>query len=90
MKKHLKEIIEDAKMNAGYEICCMGDKTPEKLLLAINVFWSIYWSIRISILSKVCKRKGHDWLDESYGGPDSGCMAGTCQRCGYSFHHQLY
>jgi hypothetical protein len=38
----------------------------------------------------VCHWKGHDWIDESYGGPDSGCMAGTCKRCGYSFHTQLY
>lgn len=41
-------------------------------------------------LSQICKVRDHDWVDESYGGPDSGCMAGTCRRCGYSFHHKLY
>jgi hypothetical protein len=29
-------------------------------------------------------------VDDGYGGPDSGCMAGHCPRCGYSFHHTLY
>jgi hypothetical protein len=38
----------------------------------------------------ICKHFDHDWVDESYGGPDSGCMAGHCNRCGYSFHHTLY
>lgn len=38
----------------------------------------------------VCHRYGHDWIDESYGGPDSGCMAGECKRCGESFHTTLY
>jgi len=42
------------------------------------------------LLSLLCKWRGHDWVDESYGGPDSGCMAGTCNRCGYSFHTTLY
>jgi hypothetical protein len=37
-----------------------------------------------------CELVGHDWFDDSYGGPDSGCMAGHCVRCGYSFHHTLY
>lgn len=32
----------------------------------------------------------HDWEDDSYGGPESGCMAAHCKRCGYSFHTTLY
>lgn len=32
----------------------------------------------------------HDWEDDSYGGPESGCMAAHCNRCGFSFHEQLY
>lgn len=38
----------------------------------------------------ICRIKGHEWVDESYGGPESGAMAGRCERCGHSFHHQLY
>lgn len=37
-----------------------------------------------------CEKKGHKWVDDSYGGPESGAMAAHCTRCGYSFHHQLY
>lgn len=37
-----------------------------------------------------CPDGKHDWEDDSYGGPESGCMAGHCKRCGFSFHEQLY
>lgn len=33
----------------------------------------------------------HDnMVDESYAGPDSGCIGGHCPDCGYSYHHVLY
>ena len=32
----------------------------------------------------------HYWKDESYGGPDSGCIDMTCTKCGASFHETLY
>lgn len=38
----------------------------------------------------ICKYRGHDFECEDECGPDSGCMAGTCKRCGYSYHHTLY
>lgn len=38
----------------------------------------------------LCPNGNHEWQDDSYGGPESGCMAGHCTRCGFSFHHQLY
>ena len=90
MKELFKEIIKDAEMNTGYEIACMGNKTPERLLFLINILYILFWMVKVTVLEKTCKRKGHDWIDESYGGPDSGAMAGTCKRCGYSFHTQLY
>jgi hypothetical protein len=37
-----------------------------------------------------CEWSGHELVDNSYGGPDSGCMAMHCSRCGWSFHHTLY
>lgn len=46
--------------------------------------------VGVRLLTLVCKLKGHVWEDDSYGGPESGCMAGHCTRCGHSFHHQLY
>lgn len=39
-------------------------------------------------LAKKCPHKR--WEDTGYGGPESGCMAGHCKDCGYSFHHTLY
>lgn len=42
------------------------------------------------IRTYVCNFSSHRWIDDSYGGPDSGCMAGHCERCGHSFHTQLY
>lgn len=55
--------------------------------------WKMYdaWSrlkICVDILS--CAFGGHDLVDNSYGGPDSGCVAMSCRRCGWSFHHTLY
>lgn len=47
-------------------------------------------TVRGAYLAWYCERHGHEWVDESYGGPDSGCMAGHCTRCGYAFHHTLY
>lgn len=58
--------------------------------------WSLFWYfLQVNcfthwVLETYCDRFGHDWHDESHGGPDSGCMAGHCKRCGYSFYHQLY
>jgi hypothetical protein len=59
-----------------------------------------YWRSFVSLITPewipryiggfICKHFGHDWEDDSYGGPESGCMAGHCNRCGYSFHHTLY
>jgi len=33
----------------------------------------------------------HDLVDEGWGNPESGCIAVTCQRCGYAYPtHWLY
>lgn len=37
---------------------------------------------------KHCKHKR--WVDESYGGPDSGGDGGHCKDCGFGFWHQYY
>jgi hypothetical protein len=36
---------------------------------------------------KNCK---HDFVNEDYAGPDSGGMAGTCKKCGFSYNTVLY
>lgn len=39
-------------------------------------------------LAKKCTHP--NMVDDGYGGPESGRMAGHCPRCGFSFHHTLY
>jgi len=38
----------------------------------------------------VCEAWGHDMVGEGYGTPDSGCDAGYCRRCGWSYHVTMY
>ncbi len=39
-------------------------------------------------LAKKCQHE--NMVDDSYGGPESGCVAAHCTRCGYSFRHIMY
>jgi hypothetical protein len=59
-----------------------------------GVRWPVaraHWESFAWVLAAVrCALTDHDWVDDSYGGPESGCMAGHCRRCGWSFHTQLY
>lgn len=38
----------------------------------------------------ICKIRGHDLVDESSAGPDSGCVAYHCKRCGWGWCKVLY
>lgn len=38
----------------------------------------------------VCRVRGHVWVDNSYGGPESGCIDMHCARCGHSYYVTLY
>lgn len=42
------------------------------------------------LLAHVCRWRDHDWECDDWGGPDSGGMAGHCNRCGFSFSHTMY
>lgn len=62
---------------------------PNKIGIALLVIWSRWVSTPLVIYRMdTCDHKNME--DDSYGGPESGCMAGTCPDCGYSFHHRLY
>lgn len=39
---------------------------------------------------RYCAEHGHQIVDDSYGGPDSGCVDLHCTRCGFSHYVQLY
>lgn len=56
-------------------------------------WWYKLWvkyNPRLYLMILICKLIDHKWVDDSYGNPDSGCMAAHCERCGWGFHHQLY
>ncbi len=48
------------------------------------------WFTPASTAVDYCDRHGHDFVDRSTAGPDSGSMDYECVRCGAYFHHQLY
>lgn len=37
-----------------------------------------------------CRLYGHDWVDESWGGPESGGMGAFCKRCDHGWSHTMY
>lgn len=37
-----------------------------------------------------CALEGHEWVDTSNIGPESGVESGHCTRCSFSFHHTYY
>ena len=51
---------------------------------------AVYYMLVPFVKRQYCEWFGHKWVDESYGGPESGCVAGYCERCGHSHHTQLY
>lgn len=67
---------EDGNIIPGYN--------PSKWMFAWQYVKGLYAGIYCAV------RNDHDWVDDSYGGPDSGCVSGFCKNCGYSVHHQLY
>lgn len=53
--------------------------------------FKVLWAcVRGYVGVAVCKVRGHAWVDNSYGGPESGCVDVYCARCGYSHHVTLY
>lgn len=54
--------------------------------------WSFAEDLGYWLGGLLCKRLGHGkhWHNEGYGGPDSGGDGGYCDRCGFSFWHQMY
>lgn len=50
-------------------------------------FCTMLWMAKTTIL---CRYLGHNWVDDSYAGPDSGNMSHYCTRCGESHSVTLY
>lgn len=51
-------------------------------------------AMQITLVSRakmaVCGYIGHDFVDDSQAGPESGNMSGYCKRCGFSYSVTLY
>lgn len=72
----------------GFHIASLGMSEDEATRVTLDK-WT-YQELMHVVGTRVCDKTGHKIVDESYGNPDSGCMAGYCRRCGYSFHVTLY
>jgi hypothetical protein len=87
-KDTLKEMYDGWKFGESYPYDENGDllkKQPKP-----NVFGFIVFLVSSFISESLCRVKGHDWIDTSTAGPDSGDISGECERCGKSFQHILY
>jgi hypothetical protein len=85
----IKQSLRDARFGYGYE-AMWGNGIYGWY---IKHFWVLDWTfqqIDYGIRRLICKVKGCNIVDESYGTPERGAMAGHCERCGWGFHHILY
>lgn len=59
-----------------------------------SILKGIWFTTLGSVLDRLtyayCRRFNHDLEDDSYGGPESGCVSLHCKRCGWSHHETLY
>lgn len=55
------------------------------------LIWSGAHSLKYWLRYQICRMRGHDFADEGYASPDSGCIHMVCRHCGYSpGRHWLY
>lgn len=60
---------------------CYSNRPALFEFFLILICWG--WIYHYCIAVPLCKIKDHDWEDEGYASPDSGCIDMVCQRCGY-------
>lgn len=56
----------------------------------LPTFTVLWVNVRMLAGAAVCKVRGHAWVDNGYGGPESGCIDMHCTRCGHGYHVTLY
>lgn len=86
----VKGAIQCIDMGIGYSMS-WGEATiqPTDLGIRLMAIWSEYVIAPYMLIRQhFCKHP--NWVDEGYGGPDSGCDAGYCPDCGFSYHHVMY
>ena len=67
-----------------YKLCCSMDQENA------HVFGFAHLWLVETIKIMICKYKGHDWEDNSWGGPESGGIDISCKRCGENYHEIFY
>lgn len=81
-KTDIEQDYEDFKFGFYYDCSEWRGKLPILFFVLAEIKW---FCQRIA-----CVFLNHAWVDDSYGNPETGCMAGHCERCGYSFYERLY
>lgn len=77
----------------GYPTKTRPGRQPTDLGIRVYAWLDWAWQlIRFSLAlpGLTCAIKGHDLVDRSYGGPDSGNMDHECKRCGMYWNVPLY
>jgi hypothetical protein len=82
--KALRAGSSTIQQDIGYMVACEGYSIPAARRAAIRAH--IGWAF--SALR--CLLTDHKLQDNSYGGPDSGCIDLNCRRCGRNYHTALY
>lgn len=98
----MKSYIQEIKEQYGHHcyFCSIGATCQEEEDAGVVVckpdmfVWFatkfIIQDIYNRLISKVCDIKGHRLVDESSGGPESGNMDHSCNRCGCFWSVPLY
>lgn len=77
-------IIESLKQEIEFAKICVPEEKPIGTIKALQII------LVPRAKMAVCGYIGHDLVDDSQAGPESGDMAGYCKRCGYSYRVILY
>lgn len=80
--------VDYRAMHISYLIACER-MTEEQAVRAADMH-ARYEELLGRTLARKCATEGHRIVDNSYGGPDSGCIDLECRRCGWSHHVTLY
>ena len=77
-------------MDIGYGMS-MREPTirPNEMGIRLLVWWS-YLVYEPYIITRMAFCSHDQWTDDSWAGPDSGGVAGHCEKCGHSVHHVFY
>jgi hypothetical protein len=95
MMPSLKECYDNYCFGFGYEQLQRKQegKKPQRFVMLRFVLSEISVTFRYRLYGNLaCKYFGHGdhYHSEDWGGPESGGMAGYCDRCGFSFSHTMY